>query len=226
MKTKQSLAFIIFVLFTHFSVAQTPTGSPAVSPVSGDNNSLVIHKSVNTTFDNSEYLPSEDWRNGYFVQANGKRFEMTQMRYDTHLKRIEYKEGDMRFYPKEKIIEFGFSNGDVFQSRFKAFDGLDEDTFFQVLYNGKTKLLKHTETTISDITPYNSASKINHFNFYVNYYILKENGQFTKSKKIYDGLLKILADKSEDIETFVKNNKLKIRDIEPLKQVLAHYDSQ
>jgi hypothetical protein len=209
MKTKQSLVFIIFVLFTHFVVAQTPTGSPAVSPVGGDDGALVIHKSVNTEFDNSQYLPSQDWRNGYFVQANGKRFEMTQMRYDTHLKRIEYKESDVRFYPKEKIIEFGFLNGDVFQSRFKAFDGLDEDTFFQVLYNGKTKLLKHTETTISDITPYNSAAKISHFNFYVNYYILKENGQFTKSKKIYDGLLKILSDKSEDIETFVKNNKLK-----------------
>ncbi len=227
MKTNQSLTILIFVLFTHFVFAQnSPAGSPAVSPTFQDNNSLVIHKTVNTDFDNNEYLPSADWRNGYFIQANGKRFEMTQMRYDAHLKRIEYKEGENRYYPKEKIIEFGFANGDVYQNRFKAFDGLDEDTFFQVLYSGKTKLLKLTETTISDITPYNSASKLNHYNLYQTYYVLKENGQFMKSKKIYDGLLKILSDKSEDIETFVKNNKLKIRDIEPLKQVLAHYDSQ
>ncbi len=227
MKTNQGLIIFIFALFTHFTFAQNnPVGSPLVSPLGGDGNALVVHKSINTEFDNSEYLPSQDWRNGYFVQANGKRFEMTQMRYDSHLKRVEYKDGENRFYPKEKVIEFGFANGDVYQNRFNTFDGLDEDTFFQILYNGKTKLLKHTETTISDITPYNSASKINHYNFYVNYYILKDNGQFTKSKKIYDGLLKILSDKSEDVELFVKNNKLKIKDIEPLKKVLAHYDSQ
>jgi hypothetical protein len=225
MNTKLNFCFLLLLSIVQLTLAQSPTGSSAINPVGGDSGALVVHKLTNTQYDNSQYLPSEDWRNGYFVQANGKRFEMAQMRYDTHLQRVEYKEGNDRFYPKEKIIEFGFANGDVFQSRFRTFNGLDEDTFFQVLYNGKTKLLKHIETTVSDITPYNSASKINHFNYYITYYVLKENGQFTKSKKINDGLLVIFNDKSENLNFFVKNNRLKIKDIDPLKQVLAHYDS-
>ncbi len=226
MKTAQ--LYLAFAMITSFSFAQTTQpvgGSSAISPAMQDGAALVIHGRKEEIYDNSQYLPSDEWRVGYFVQANGQRFKMAQMRYDTYMGRIEYKEENNLYFPKERVVEFGFENGDVFQNQFYAIKDHNEDTFFQVLYDGKTRLLKHTETTMSNVTPYYSATKIMHFNYHITYYVLNQRGEFEKSKKPNEILLRPLGNKSDSIAAFIKNNHLKIKDIDTLKKVLAHYDS-
>lgn len=224
--------FTLLLLFLGITVGtqaqQTPvptTGTVSVPPLAGDDNMLIVHGRTDETFENSPYIPSEGWQAGYFVQQNGKRFEMAEMRYDTYLRRIEYREGSKLFYPKYPVVSFGFANGDVFMNQFPAFDKHDASTFYQVLYGGNTRLLRNIESTISDVTPYNSATKIWHFNAYTTYYLVDQNGMLGKSKKLDDSLLKAFGNKQATIKAYIKTNNFKWADRDALKQLMQYYDT-
>lgn len=225
MKAKLIL-FILGMVSSQITLAQTPqAGSEAITPLFADSQTLAIHGRTDITYDNSPYLPNEKWRSGYFVEANGKRFVIKEMRYDAFLERLEYREDGKLFTPKKKIIEFGFDSGEVYQSQFVPFDKHDEETVFQVLYDGKTKVLKHTKLNMVDATPYYSATKVKHFNFFEMYYLVKTASDFVKSKKQDRKLLDGLGDQIQPIKTYIKNSGLRWEQPDDLKKIMTYYDS-
>lgn len=217
--------FVLLTVSFWFPVFAQQTGSTAIPPLFADGNSLVIHGRTESTFENSPFLPEEGWLPGFFVQENGKRFEMAEMRYDTYSERVEYREGGKRFNPKAPVVSFGFLKGDVFMNQFPAFDKHDATTFFQVLYGGKTRLVRHLKSTVSDVTPYNSATKVWHFNRHTTYYLLDEQGMIHKSKKLDNSLLKAFGDKQETVRNYIQANKLTWMEDASVKQIMQFYDS-
>lgn len=196
-----------------------------IGAMNGQTNSNVFAKKYNTLYDNTPYLPTQNMVSGYFIQANGKRFEIGKMTYNAYEKRIEYVEGENFYFPKEQIIEFGFTTGEVFQRNFQPMDDHNELTYFEVLNNTKTRLLMHTRAALLDVAAYSSADKIKHFDFTNTYFVLKNDGTFAKSRRLNDSLLGILLDKKAQIEVFIKENKLKCKTAGDFKKLLAYYDS-
>ena len=196
-----------------------------IGAVNSQANSTLFAKKYNTIYDNTPYLPAQNMVAGYFVQANGKRFEIEKMAYNAYEKRVEYAVKNDLFYPKEQIIEFGFESGEVFQRNFKPMDDHDEATYFQVLYNAKTRLLLHTRAALLEVAAYSSADKIKHFDSTDTYYVLKSDGTFSKSRRLDSTLLEVLGDKKPLIDAFIDTNKLKCKSASDLKKVLAYYDS-
>jgi hypothetical protein len=220
------LLLAIIASTTQTVVAQAPqVGSEAISPAFADSQTLTIHGRTDLTYDNSPYLPNDKWQPGYFVEANGKRFVVQEMRYDSFLGRLEYRENGLLFTPKKKIIEFGFDSGELFQSRFEPFDSHDEETFFQVLYDGKTKVLKHVKLNMVDATPYYSATKVKHFNTFEMYYVVKNKDEIVKSRKQDRKLLTALNDKNQQIQTYIKTNGLKWEKPEDLRKIMSYYET-
>lgn len=215
---------LLYALLGLHATAQQ-TGSQAISPVVSDGNSLVIHGRSDVIAENSPYIPSGGWQSGYFIQQNGKRFEMTEMRFDTYLQRLEYRQDDKTYYPKAPIIGFGFSDKTVYRNQFLAFDKHDTSTFFQILYEGNVRLIKHTMSTVSDVTSYNSATKTVHFNEHTTYYFLNEQGVMGKSKKLDDTLLKAFGTKQEAVRTYIKQNNLTWKNPASLLQIMSYYES-
>jgi hypothetical protein len=216
----------VIVCAHQMATAQAPqVGSEAISPAFADSQTLTIHGRTDLTYDNSPYLPNDKWQPGYFVEANGKRFTLKEMRYDNFLGRLEYRENGLLFTPKRKIIEFGFDSGELFQSQFEPFDSHDEETFFQVLYDGKAKVLKHVKLNMVDATPYYSATKVKHFNAFEMYYVVKNKNEIVKSRKQDRKLLAALNDKNQQVQTYIKTNGLKWEKPEDLRKIMSYYEA-
>jgi hypothetical protein len=206
-------------------LAQSATGSPSVMPLKVDDASIVVYGRTDVINENSPYRPSDDWQRGYFIQQNGKRFEQAEMRFDTYNQRLEYREDGKIYAPKEPIVRFGFANGDTWQNQFPPFDRHDSSTFFQILYGGNTRLIKYTMSTVSDVTPYNSATKVMHFNEHTTYYILSGEQVLAKIKKLDDSLLTAFGPKQAEVRTYMKANNLTWKDPAALNRLMSHYDS-
>jgi hypothetical protein len=206
--------------------AQHPaTGSNAISPVKVDDSSIVVYGRKEVANENSPYRPSDDWQPGYFIQQNGRRYEQAEMRFDTYNQRLEYRERGIVYAPSEPITRFGFANGDTYQNQFPPFDRHDPGTFYQVLYGGNTRLLRYTTSTVSDVTPYNSATKILHYNEHTTFYIIDDKGLLAKSRKLDDSLLKAFGPKEAEVRSFMKTNNLTWKDPTAPGRLLAFFDS-
>ena len=102
---------------------------------------------------------------------------------------------------------------------------MNEKSFYQVLYDGKTKLLvKYKKLIVSELTS-TPGVKVKAFEDQKSYFILTAQGRMEKIKKKNKGILDLLGDRQEELKKMVETNKLKLTNDEEIIKVLAYYDS-
>lgn len=118
--------------------------------------------------------------------------------------------------PKERTFKKGFGTSPV--------DKQSNNLFFEVLVEGNAHLLKHTQKTIVEQTPYNSATTVQHIKEVVTYY-LSENGSLTKFKPNEKQVLATLSAKATELQKHIKENDLNIKEEEDLKKLFVYYNT-
>lgn len=112
-----------------------------------DINGRPIFENGYTEIEGSPYLKDEWSRGNVKAKHNGKTYELAKMRYDTYKDELEYEENQKSYRFSSEITEFTTTSG-VFRNNFPAYESLSGRNFYQVLYDGKVKLLKRTVTKI------------------------------------------------------------------------------
>ena len=191
----------------------------------GLGNLNVFMRGYTTDFDNTPYIPQSGWQSGYVKAKSGKIFKIDSLRFDAYRNLVEYRFQQQTYTPIFEVSEFGFANGKVYANGFKPFDGLSEETYFEILYRDKTYLLRYERVGLLDITAYNSASRTKHFDFNDSYYLLQSNGAFIRSGRLNSSLLTNTKNHEKKVKEYIKNNRLNIRNSESWKLILAYYDS-
>lgn len=118
--------------------------------------------------------------------------------------------------PKERTFKKGFGTSPV--------DKQSNNLFFEVLVEGNAHLLKHTQKTIVEQTPYNSATTVQHIKELVTYYV-SENGSLTKFKPNEKQVLATLSTKATELQKYIKENKLNVKEEEDLKKLFVYYNT-
>ena len=186
-----------------------------------DLNGRPIFENSYLSVEGSPYL-REEWSAGLIkAKSNGKTYEMPKMRYDAHKDEIEYDQvGKLFRFTATEISEFSTGEG-TFRAGFPAIGNLTPKNFYQVLYDGRVKLLKRIYLAIQTERPYNSATTTQRFVREDALYLLKNNGEILRFKKDINALLDALGtEKQTDLEAFIKVNKLKISKEEDLVRIL------
>jgi hypothetical protein len=114
--------------------------------------------------------------------------------------------------------------GLLFRSGYKPADGATLKTFYQVLSDGETPLLKRSFKKVFENKPYGSATTVKVFQD-VNAYYLVKDGQPVKVRRDRKAILAALGDYSAELEKFISTNNLALKSDSDLVMLVTYYNS-
>ena len=158
--------------------------------------------------------------------SNGNFIENVLLRFDQVQDQLLFKDNtDKEMLFSEPIVEFTI-DGDIFRGGYVPIDGAKPSVFYEVLEDGKTQLLKRTSKKIFEETPYSSATKVKTISSTETYYLLPNGGtQLVKVKKDKKSLLDAMGNKKSELDQFIKDQRLNLRNDSDMAKLVAYYNS-
>ncbi|MBW4888364.1 hypothetical protein KXQ82_01495 [Mucilaginibacter sp. HMF5004] len=180
--------------------------------------------------DGSIYI-SIDWSDGTISRSDNEKYYNLKLRYDEYDDQIVFEnsknESDVPVFTDVNGFTLkDFDGLDVakFKNGFPAVDNLTAKSFYEVLCDGKIKLLKHYAKTITEVSDPGATSTTKSFKDEQDYYILK-NGAMTAVKRDEKDILAALTDKEPQIATFIKSNRIKFKNDADLGKLFDYYNT-
>ncbi|WP_439880595.1 hypothetical protein ACSX1A_15745 [Pontibacter sp. MBLB2868] len=181
----------------------------------------------------SPYLYPE-WTKGSVKLTNGIVYEGMDLIYDQLKDELIFNaEGDKRQLFMNPVHEFvmhkeinsAVVDERVFRNGFPAIDGAGLTSFFEVLNDGDTKLLKRTTKAIVEERPDGSIVKEKQIKESVKYYI-STPGKMTKINQNKKSVLAALdSNKAQEVLNFLKENQLNLKEDAALEKLIAFYNT-
>jgi hypothetical protein len=176
--------------------------------------------------------PSELWHQGKIVLMSGDTLRGL-LKYDLQQDLVQYTLEDKRTeaFSARKIMFFEIFDETVRQYRqffalpFTTTTGYRAPVFFELLANGKLTLLSRESL---EYRTYNSPYYLGGYSRQIlvyKYFFLDEKGniqEFTGNKA---DLLNMMGRKSDDVEKYMKENKLKFDDKYDFARIVSYYNS-
>jgi hypothetical protein len=184
-----------------------------------------------TDVQGSPYL-TDFWVNGLVKLSNGKTISNINLKYDQVADELlfENKEHQALSFV-DQVSEFKLIYGSydkpvkkLFRNGFQGVDNGNQNSFYEVLADGGSVLLKKARKKITEIKPYNSSTTVKTF-FDVQSYYLSRKGEMIQLKKDKKAILSLLSDKKEQLEKFIDQNKLNVKDEAQLIGLISYYNT-
>ena len=185
-----------------------------------DSNGKLLTSNNYTDIDGNPYFPKE-WVEGTVGLKDGKIIAYNALRLNTISGNLEFKFTDKAYDVINPMNEFTLETL-KFRKGFEPFEKQNTETFYQVLYDGKQKLLCYRLGSIYLDSPYNSATKTKKFQLNETYYLQKSDGKLYELKKNLKFFLLLLDDKSKQLEEYCKKENIKLRSWNDAVRILEH----
>jgi hypothetical protein len=182
---------------------------------------------------NAQEWPFEFWHEGKIVLLNGDTLKGI-VKYDLQQDVIQYSMGSQKTeaYTARKILFFEIFDNTVHRYRqFYALPFAKESdyrapVFFELLAEGKMTLLAREGL---ELRTYNSmyyyGSSYSRQVLVYKYYFLNEKGDIAEFDGNRNDLLDLMGRRSDDVEKYIKTNKLKFEDKNDLARIVSYYNS-
>jgi hypothetical protein len=174
----------------------------------------------------SPYL-YDDWVKGNVVFADNTATRNVELRYDVldNVLVTKSKTGEENIF-SDPVSEFTLNilnKERLFKNGFTGGNGINNKTFFEVVYNGKTKILKREVKTILESKGYNTGTISRKIENSSIYYIAREDKSTEVIKNNEKSILTALG--KPELATYVKDNKLNLKNDADIVKLLTHYDT-
>ncbi len=149
-----------------------------------------------------------------------------KLRYNTFSGNVEYQGQDGRVYfvsPKHQVFSVRFGNY-YLKNGFAKTEQQTEQSMYQILHDGETKLLKFTKGILTDVTTYNEAAKQKRYDS-IEYYYVEIDGAMLKIKRNKDSILEALPKHKTELEAYIKTEKMKFKSWEEVVKLLVFYEA-
>lgn len=187
---------------------------------------------VTKGIDGTPYF-NEEWAQGVALLPNDLKSKTAQMLYDTYEDQVYYKDDNkLLMLDKSRIEGFAIKMEDnwiIFKNGFNPGEkDLNNQTFFRVVHDGKTKILVHHYSYIRDshkpaIATGSTSSK--EFRNRDDYYLQTEDGQFYKVKAREKRIVRKLNKKFRDqVSDYADKNDLDFDEDKDLSKIMSFYD--
>lgn len=177
----------------------------------------------------------ELWHEGKLILDSGDTLRGT-IKYDMQSDLIQYQpkgeSGKFESYTARKVLFFEIFDGTV--KRYRSFYSLPYSTsgqykapvFFELLEEGKLTVLCREfleyRTTSSSFYYYGSYTRLVLIN---KYYLLRENGNIEEYRGKKNDWYELMRGKEEDVEKYVKANRLDLDEKYELAKAVNYYNS-
>lgn len=218
-----------------------PSNAPSVTAIRGVNVNQGTLAGMGLKYNDGSYVNEknadikgspffkEDWLAGNVLLRTKDRFDSVFIKYDLYRDLLLVKVDEKEYEFNIDVWEFtlpGSADDEklLFRSGFEAAPGMTDKSFYQVLYDGKTKfLLKHRKQIVSEMTS-TPGVRARAFEDQKQYFILKPGGRMDKLRKKNKSILDLLGDAPE-LEKKIAAGKMKFNSDEDIIAVLKLYDS-
>ncbi|WP_128548333.1 hypothetical protein [Larkinella soli] len=173
---------------------------------------LVENKYVN--IQGSPYL-DEAWKNGALTTATNRSYDKLKIRFDTYAGELEYLQNGQTYrLNPENVKEFRIADGNelVFRNGFAATGSNTPNTFYQVLVDGPTKLLKQYKVNLMESKAYNSATGNREFQKQDWYFVAKPDGSVQRIQKTKKSVLAAFPEQKDRVEKLMKEKDISLNE--------------
>lgn len=180
----------------------------------------------------AQQFPSDYWHEGKVVLLEGDTLR-GNIKYDLQQDLIQYNVANenVTAYSARKVLFFEIFDNSVRRYRqffalpFSSVSGYRVPVFFELLEEGKMTLLSRESI---EYRTYNSPYYMGSYSRLVliyKYYFLDEKGNINEFTGNKSDLLELMNKKQEEVEKYMKANKLRYDDKYDLARIVAYYNS-
>lgn len=124
----------------------------------------------------------------------------------------------------DPVTEFKFEeSGRLFRSGFGALGKATEKSFYEVIYDGKTKLIRRNIKVILEGKEYNSATVTRKVEGDIANFVVREDQKLIPVKINEKSIVAALA--KPELSKYIKDNKLNLKEDADLVKLFTYYDS-
>jgi len=183
-------------------------------------------RSKSAVIENASYLFHPDYLKASLYTRAGKLKSDSKYKLILQENRLFYLEADgtdMEVVSPIYRIEFEMPNGSmsIFEKGFGVIDKLNENNFYQVLSDGKAKLLLDTKFSTETKMVYGTGA-VTTTDKLINYYGVIGNKIIKIAKE--DHVLSLMEDKSAEMASFIKKEKTKFKKQADLEKLFNYYN--
>jgi hypothetical protein len=178
----------------------------------------------------------DGWTQGRIDLVNGAKYENVPLKYDARnqnlvLRRDQTRDSIIVFPMQVSQFLLRADDGAVWVFRrfplAKTNDNDLKDSYFLVLYDGKTSLLKRVTKVFKKADyrdPYSTNVRFDSYKSDYAYFVLKPDNTLVKIKKSKKALFEALNDKGANVEAFAAQEKLEFKTDIDFAKVVKQYD--
>ena len=171
----------------------------------------------------------DNWQSGIVKFANNANPSKYNIKYDIYTDEVVVKAEDnseMTFSDPISAFRIIFEDGKekLFRANYDGAIGNTSKSFYEVLYDGKTQLLKKYKKIILESRVYNSGVVGKKFVDDHNYYLAKD-GKTILVKNNINAIADALPEKASALKDYVKQNKLNIKNDKDFIKLIAYYNT-
>jgi hypothetical protein len=176
---------------------------------------------------------ANDWKNGTVVAASNRRYDSVKIRLNLFSQQVHFLNNSNlelaldKGYIREILLpdpKTGIPARMDFQNGFPAVDEQGINNFYEVLVKGKISLLLSIRKIIAQEKDEMSGEVRKEYKTYEDYYAYdgKTMQRIKKDKAFIENLL---ADRKDKVDTFITENKLKLRSFDEIQKVIEFYNA-
>jgi hypothetical protein len=180
----------------------------------------------------AQQWPFELWHEGKIILETGDTL-IGLVKYDLQQDLIQYnaQRGNIEAYTARKVLYFEIFDTTVGQYRnfyallYNTTAAYRAPVFFELLVEGKmTFLVRENLENRTYSSPYYYGSYSRLVLVY-KYYLLQENGVITEFVGKKSDLLELMGRRANDVDAYIRENKLKVDDRDDFVKIVAYYNS-
>jgi hypothetical protein len=158
---------------------------------------------------------TEDWNVGFVKFVNEGYAKDMLLRLDLYTSKLYFKRNDSEFTFMWPVHQFRIRykkglDSSTFRSKYPSIDKNNDETFYEVLVDGKFQLLNYYSKVIQEYTPYNEPPK-KRFATNTVLYAQLPDGSMIKIKNDKDAILASMPQYADAARKIIDNNKLKLK---------------
>jgi hypothetical protein len=177
--------------------------------------------------------PFEVWHEGKIVLVEGDTLR-GMVKYDLMKDLVQHVVADRKaeVYTARKVVFFEIFDESVRKYRqfytlpYSTVAGYSAPVFFELLEEGEMTLLarEYLENKTYSPSPYYTGSYSRTILAY-KYYFMKEDGAIVEFNGNKHDLLNLMGNKSEEVEKFIKSNRLNVDEKYDFTRIITYYNS-
>jgi len=185
-----------------------------------------------TDIEGSPYFYS-GWAEGQAKLSDGKTYTNLLLKYDEIEGSVsfKYKPEDTEMAFAVPAVEFSFvyitddnARKAHFMNGFAPVHNTDGSSFYQVLSNGNTKLLKRTVKKILKSTEYNATAITRHVEETTTYYLAKDKTP-VKINNSNKAVLAALGDKADRLKKYIPDYNIDAKNDDDFAKLIDYYNT-